>query len=327
MSKALVVGIDHYIDSHNNLCGAVIDARNMYGLLSRNEDNSKNFECELLISDETHLLDKRTVRENIRALFAGKGETALLYFAGHGSIADTGGYICASDSLSADDGISVEDIMKFANGSKYHNRVVILDSCHSGTAGTTVGQSGIVGIAEGVTILTASTELQASGDTEQGGVFTNLLVDALEGSASNLLGEITPGAVYSHIDQSLGEFGQRPMFKTNVQNFITLRKVLPPLPAENLQRILEFFPSRNFYFALDPSFEPLRNDSEKADPAIPPPNPINTATFAILQQYARVGLLRPEGQPHMWHAAMYHAGARLTRLGEHYRSLRERDKL
>jgi len=327
MSKALIIGVDHYSDPAHNLNGAVIDARNVYGLLSRHENLSNNFECQLLISDATHLLGKRTMREAIRDLFAGKGDIALLYFAGHGSTADTGGYICPSDSLGSDDGIPVADIMTLANTSEYNNRVIILDSCHSGTLAIPATRPGFAEIAEGVTILTASTELQSSGDTPRGGVFTNLLVDALEGSACNLLGDVTPGAVYAHIDQSLGEFGQRPMFKTNVQNFISLRKVKPPISSDSLRRILEFFPARDFYFALDPSFEPERNELQIADKKLPAPNPINTATFAILQEYARVGLLRPVGQPHMWHAAMYSAGAKLTRLGEHYRELAERDKL
>jgi len=35
-------------------------------------------------------------------------------------------------------------------------------------------------------------------------VFTGLLVDALSGGAANLVGDVTPGSVYAHIDQSLG---------------------------------------------------------------------------------------------------------------------------
>ena len=36
------------------------------------------------------------------------------------------------------------------------------------------------------------------------GVFTTLFVDALGGAAANLIGDVTPGSVYAHIDQSLG---------------------------------------------------------------------------------------------------------------------------
>ena len=36
----------------------------------------------------------------------------------------------------------------------------------------------------------------------------NLFVDALNGSAADILGQITPGSVYAHIDQSLGAWSQ-----------------------------------------------------------------------------------------------------------------------
>jgi uncharacterized caspase-like protein len=165
VSKALIVGIDHYVDPNDNLRGAVIDARNMFRLFSRNENNSKNFDCQLLISESSHLIMRPMLRDAIRRLFSGKGDIALLYFAGHGSTEDTGGYICPSDSLGSDDGIPVTDIMTWANTSEYINRVIILDSCHSGTAGTPPTRPSFTEIAEGVTILTASTEFQAAGDT------------------------------------------------------------------------------------------------------------------------------------------------------------------
>lgn len=322
--KALVVGIDHYADPHANLRGAVIDARNVHGLLARHEDNSVNFDSSLLTSESSHLIGTSVLKDQIRTLFSGKGEIALFYFAGHGSTEDTGGYICPSDSLTSDDGISVDNIMLWANKSKFHNRIVILDSCFSGSLGTRPATGSVAEIQEGTTVLTASTDIQTAGDTSNGGVFTNLLVDALSGAACNLLGEITPGAVYAHIDQSLGTWGQRPMFKTNVERFVSLRSVQPPIETAKLRRILEFFPSRDFFFQLDPTFEPHRSSDEAH---LPPPDVVNTAIFAILQEYNRVGLLKPEDAPHMWHAAMESKGAKLTRLGEYYRSLVERNKL
>jgi hypothetical protein len=289
--------------------------------LDRNEDLSKNFDCQLLVSEPKHLIGRGVLRKQIKELFEGKGEICLLYFAGHGYTEDTGGYLCSSDSRSGDDGIALQDIMTWADNSEFQNRVIILDSCHSGAAAARSTQRRVSEISEGVTILTASTESQYASESSGGGVFTNLLVDALSGSACNLMGEITPGAIYAHVDQSLADWGQRPMFKTNVQNFVCLRRVAPPINPQFLRRISELFPSPNYYFQLDPSYEPERSEEEKRNPIMPLPDPVNTATFAILQDYARVGLLKPEGQPHMWHAAVFSAGAKLTRLGEHYREL------
>lgn len=172
---------------------------------------------------------------------------------------------------------------------------------------------------DGVTILTASTDEQYATEENGAGVFTSLFVDALSGAAANLVGEVTPGGAYAHVDQSLGPWGQRPVFKTNVKKFVSLRKVRPPLDLADLQRIAEFFPYPGAQFQLDPTFEPERPATP--DPNIPAPDPDKTAIFAILQKFNRVNLLIPEGAPHMWHAAMESKTVRLTALGEHYRCL------
>ena len=107
--------------------------------------------------------------------------------------------------------------MTAATNSKAQNKVVILDSCHSGVAGSSSVQRDLALVSDGMTILTASTAEQYAIETGGSGVYTTLLVDALDGAAANLLGAVTSGSVYAHIDQSLGPWAQRPVFKTNVK--------------------------------------------------------------------------------------------------------------
>ena len=143
-----------------------------------------------------------------------------------------------------------------------------------------------------------------------------------------IIADVTPGGVYAHVDQSLGAWAQRPVFKTNVERFIRLRKVRPQVDIEDLRRISEFFPTPGYEYQLDPSFEPERIETKSADQVeLPPPDPEKNAIFEILQKFNRVGLLVPEGAPHMWHAAMQSKSVRLTALGEHYRRLAERDMI
>jgi hypothetical protein len=98
--------------------------------------------------------------------------------------------------------------------------------------------------------------------------------------------------------------------------------VQPLLEAAELRRISEFFPATGSQYQLDPSYEPERHESWTTSPqGIPAPNPDHNALFKILQKYNRVGLVVPEGAPHMWHAAMESKTVRLTALGEHYRRL------
>jgi hypothetical protein len=320
MRRALVVGIDQYRHI-NSLTGAVNDAHSVKAMLDRHADDSVNFGVRLMVGAGSSEVPRQDLKEAIRELFAGDGEVGLLYFAGHGYLETTGGYLCGSDCRTGDDGVPLADIMTFANGSRIQNRVIMLDSCHSGVAGNRPTNTTVAEINDGVTILTASTAEQYANEQNGAGVFTSLLVDALGGAAANLVGDVTPGSVYAHIDQSLGPWAQRPVFKTNVKRFVSLRKVQPPLDLADLRRISEFFPGAGFQFQLDPSYEPERPAPNPAPLNVPPPDPKNNSIFAVLQKYNRVGLLMPEGAPHMWHAAMQSKTVRLTALGEHYRRL------
>jgi hypothetical protein len=244
-------------------------------------------------------------------LFADDSEVALFYFAGHGHIDATGGFLCPSDCTTGHDGLALAEIMNLANRSRARNKVIILDSCHGGAISSDPIRPETSEISDGMTILTASAAHQYSVEKGGGGVFTNLLVDALGGAAANLLGYITPGSVYAHIDQSLGPWSQRPVFKTNVKTFVSLRQVDPPLPSADLRRIVEFFPKPGFSFPLNPTYEP-EHPTAVAE---------RTAVFGILQKYNRVNLVVPVGATHMYHAAVEAKACRLTALGEHYRRI------
>ncbi|MBK0162471.1 caspase family protein [Klebsiella sp. S69] len=321
MRKALIVGIDYY-QHINCLSGCVNDAHNVKNMLERHADGTVNFVTPRLITGTgTHdVVTKQRLKDAARELFQGDSSIALFYFAGHGYIEDTGGFLCAGDCRDGDDGFSLNELITIASASSAKNKIIILDSCHSGVAGNppNIGESAL--IKDGMTILTASTAEQYAMEVPGGGagVFTNLFVDALGGAAANLIGHVTPGGVYAHIDQSLGPWAQRPVFKTNVKTFVSLRKAEPPIALEDLQALTAHFPTADYNFNLDPSFEPERSNEQLHDNSLPEPNPLNTSVFAILQRYVKVNLVRPIGAPHMWHAAMQCKSCQLTVLGQHY---------
>ena len=182
----------------------------------------------------------------------------------------------------------------------------------------------LASLAEGLTVLTASTKDQYATEENGSGVFTTLLVDALCGSAANLTGDITPGSIYAHIDQSLGAWEQRPVFKTNVKQFVSLRAVSPAIQISELRLIPKYFPAPGFEYNLDPTFEP---ELKGRDEGMPPPNTDNTEIFAILQKYNRLNLLVPLKAQHMWNAAMESKSCKLTALGEHYRKLVSKNRI
>ena len=314
MRKALIVGIDNY-NKFSPLHGCVNDAYSVKTALERHSDGSVNFAVKLItVPGTVDDLSRGALKEAVRELFSGDSEIAFFYFAGHGYLEATGGYLCSSDCGTGDDGFPLSELMVLANNSQAKNKIIVLDSCHSGIVSANSMINDVSDLKEGTTILTSSTAQQYATEEDGAGVFTTLFVDALNGSAGNLVGDVTPGSVYAHIDQSLGAWDQRPVFKTNVKSFVSLRKVQPPISLGDLQRIVEFFPNPGFEFLLDPTYEP---ESET-------PIAENTQVFAILQKFNRVNLVVPVDAPHMYHAAMQNKTCKLTVLGEHYRKLVER---
>lgn len=317
--KALIVGINHY-ERFSALTGCVNDATAVHDVLKKNGDGKPNFPAPTLLigTDATRRVDEITLKRELEELFLDNPNVALFYFAGHGIQGSADVTLAASDSHNTG-GISVDWLIKLANKSNAANSVIILDCCHAGAVGQSNLDADFSEIKRGTTILTATTAESVAKESNGRGVFTDLLVKALEGAAADLLGYITPGSVYAHIDQSLGQKSQRPVFKTNITEFVSLREVVTQLSRDNLQQISHLFPKEGFVFQLDPSFEPVRAGNEP--PSFPEPNPDNVAKFKILQSYNRVNMLVPVGAPNMWDAAMNSKTCQLTALGEHYRRL------
>lgn len=320
--KALIVGIDHYA-ALKPLSSCVDDAHSVKAVLERHADGTINFATpKILTGTGPHdTVTTGVMKDAVRELFTDTSvDVALFYYAGHGYGEDTGGYLCGSDSKRGDDGVALAEVLTLASASPAQNKIIILDSCHSGAAGSRPTQANVTEITDGMTILAASTaEQEAKENRTSGGIFTALFVDALNGAAANLLGEVTPGSVYAHIDKSLGTWAQRPVFKTNIKRFISLRKAFAPIELSDLQALAKYFPAPGYHFKLDPSFEPER--SSVTDSVLPQPNPVNTEIFATLQRCARVNLVRPIDAKHMWHAAMESKACELTVVGEYYREL------
>jgi hypothetical protein len=247
----------------------------------------------------------------------------LLYFAGHGvfDFATENAVLVAQDGEDMHSGISLAEISALASKAARHIKsiVLILDCCQSGSAAE-LPATGLSLLSTGLTILTSADRHQEANATKKGGVFTGLLMNALEGAAADVRGQITPAAVYSHIDQSLGAWHQRPIYKANVREFVILREVKPRVDDEVLDQLHHWFPSPSHVFALDPSFEAdIAQDTASEFPE--DMRRRNQAVFRALQQCNRYGLVEPVGADHMYYAAMNRAGCRLTALGQYYREL------
>ncbi|MEG9207192.1 caspase family protein [Lactococcus lactis] len=312
MKKALIVGVDNY--SSCPLNGCVADALGLASVLKTNGDGSPNFD----IIQESNIQSKSELMSKIETLFSGDAEVALFYFSGHGSEKDSG-YLVTPDFTDYDLGVPMTYLLGKVNESKCKNKIIILDCCYSGRMGeSAVIQSDQSILGEGITIMTASTRDEAAVEFEGQGLFTSLLIQGLEGSASDVLGRITPASIYSFIDQTLGAWEQRPVFKTNTKQFLSLRDIDPKVSKTTLRRLKEYFETPSSEYQLDSSFEFTNDPNIKHNINEPYANEYNVAKFKELQQFASIGLVEPVDEEHMYFAAMRNKKCKLTALGSHY---------
>lgn len=335
MSKAaLVVGINFY-KGGDNLKGCVNDANSITNLLGYHENGEQNFQVkDLYAPSEEKALTSKELLSEIKELFSNQhNDTVLFYFSGHGGMtSENTGYIVTSDTNSIETSILMTDLITIVNASPVKNKIIIMDTCHSGAMGTHpdfIEQGSCIG--EGVTILTASSKEQVSmesgGDLlNRHGVFTRLLIDALEGGAASILGQITPGSIYAHVDKALGNFGQRPIFKTNTNRFIEIRKVEASIDIRELREIGSIFQKPTQELQLNQTYE-LDKDVPDTYKGKKPCIPEHNRIFRILQNLNRVNLIVPVGVKDMYYAAMDEKSCKLTPLGQFYWNLSYNRKL
>ena len=312
MKKALIVGINNYPSSP--LSGCINDASGLASIMETHGDGSPNFDVRL----ETDIQTKSELKKMIVDLFSGNNDTVLLYFSGHGFLNELGGYLVTPDHKAYDEGISMDEILVLANQSKAKDKIIILDCCHSGSFGSPSIGSGASQLNEGVSILTASKDDESSMEINGHGVFTSLLLNALQGGAADLRGHISPGGVYAYIDQALGPWKQRPVFKTNVTRFTSLRTINPQVPLSTLRKITDYFPEPQQDYSLDPSYEDTNTKTVEHDVIEPYAKDENVTVFKNLQKLQSVGLVVPVDSEYMYFAAMESKACKLTSLGYHY---------
>lgn len=327
--RALLVGINAY-DYMEPLSWCVEDALAMQRVLEFHENHAPNFACRTLLgselssagSDEPAGRERVTfnrLRVALEELFA-FDEMVLFYFSGHGYPTERGVYLVTQDGNSALPGILLNDILMMANESPAREVVLIIDSCFSGALGEAeqAREMASYPLRPGVTLLAASLPGQKARELNGHGLFTDLVVGALKGGASDVRGQISAASIYAYVEQALGPWDQRPIYKSNASQLSALRYYTPEVNDDELRRLPRFFPRPDHQFFLDPSYEVTRVGEAL-------PEHINI--FKLFKRYQVARLLRPTFDEDLYFAALRKHPVELTPLGRFYWQLAKNNLL
>lgn len=118
------------------------------------------------------------------------------------------------------------EVLQWADQSRAKEVVILLDCCFSGNLGNPpMVNNAKASLREGISILTAGRGDQPSVETGGGGLFTSLVVDALEGGAADLLGNVSAPAIYSYVEAALGAWGPSAKNVSTFQELQSLSRV------------------------------------------------------------------------------------------------------
>jgi uncharacterized caspase-like protein len=196
----LAVGVNDYQSTAlSHLRFAESDARLVYRFFatSRRSPTTEDRVTILLGAQATRAGVLRALRENLLDR-ATPSDTVVLYFAGHGFADNSDTYLATVDTrLDAlpETAIGFSTLQSYWERTQAASRVFLVDACHSGGLAGLRGIGGVVSApsstptesgAAGGTITIASAganELSAEDERLGQGIFTSVLVQALEGDA------------------------------------------------------------------------------------------------------------------------------------------------
>ncbi|MFI5492598.1 caspase domain-containing protein [Actinoplanes sp. NPDC051859] len=329
MKRALIVGIDSY-PSQRSLTGCVADAVALHALLARHADGTPNWDALLITSDNALEITRDSLRRALTRLFGNARDADLLfYFAGHGGQTPWGADLMTQDATTHSLGVSMNDLVTLANDSPARSITIVLDCCFSGDIGNSPGLRA-AGVAENfrldravlrenLTIMAASRATEPSQESAGHGVFTRILLEGLDGGATDHRGNVTALSLYGYLSPAFSAWQQRPVLKTSLTEPVVLRVGAPWLDLGMLRDLPRHFPAEDHRLQLTPAHE---GDGR-------PLPPDDRGTFEQ-QQFDYVGRLRnahlvttDDLRDHYW-VAMDSGYVYLTPLGRHFWRLADR---
>ncbi len=314
--RALIVGIDQY-QNLPALTGCVADALAMNELLQRHDDGDSNYSCRLLTSADGPPITKDLLRSAWRGLFDNFDGHILFHYSGHGSPTRVGGVIATQDGVHPEPGLRMDDLLLFAKESRAKSILLILDCCYAAHLGDPAFLQGAGGdqnqayMREGLTILAASQKTETAHETAGHGVFTKLVLGALSGGAADVRGRISAASIYAYVEQALGPWDQRPMYKSYADRLPPVRHCKPSVTDHLLRELTKFFPEESSVFQMAPSYERTHPTADSGHIAI----------FNKFKTLRNANLLATQSGKDLYFIALDSGWVKLTPLGQFYWNL------
>ena len=314
--RALIIGIDEY-QQMPRLTGCVADAVAMSELLERNEDGSPNYNCRVLTTAAGPPITRELLRSEWHRLFDNFDGHLLFHFSGHGTPTRAGGVIVTQDGTPGEPGLPMDELLTLARDARAKSVLLIIDCCHASFAGdpsilqANGASQNQAYLPEGITILAAARKTESAHERAGNGVFTKLILGALSGGAADVRGRVSAASMYAYVEQALGPWDQRPLYKSYADHLPPVRLCKASVPDPLLRELPVLFKDMAQPLRLAPSYEHTHPSAEAG----------HVKLFNKLKLLRNAHLVTTQAGKDLYSVALASERVKLTPLGQFYWTL------
>jgi hypothetical protein len=163
--------------------------------------------------------------------------------------------------------------------------------------------------------------METSAEKGGHGAFTRLVLEGLEGGASDHLGHVTALSLYDFASRAFGAWEQRPVLKSHVVQSSALRICKPWIDPSLLRCLPDYFPAADSHYSMSPTREGTR----------PIPQGVKATAeqeiFDYFKELRNAGLLTTDNNKDLYFVALASEDVYLTALGRYFWKLAKENKL
>lgn len=334
MKSALLVAVDEYDAPATPDLRCIDDANHIQSLLRRNDNGTSNWDGAVVDLESGANAD--VLRHRLARFFReGAGRELLFYFAGHGANDDWGTSLVLADGTS----ISLNDVMHLVNNSRATTITLILDCCFSGDVGNLAPERRAVvpggqgyqldraELRDNIAVLAASRSMEPAAETAAGGAFSQLVIEGLEGGASDHRGRVSLLSIYAFVAAGFGALEQTPVLKANLAAPLLLRQAAPWIDDALLEQLPTYFLEVDDRIPLTQAHEGDGREERRGLPFGPTEGTHEQRVFDYLNALREASLVTNDGKrAHFW-LTKFGGEVYLTPLGRYFWRLAKEDKL
>lgn len=130
----------------------------------------------------------------------------------------------------------------------------------------------------------------------------------MRGGAADVRGRVSAASIYAYVEQALGAWDQRPIYKSHADRLPPVRLCKPDVSDDLLRELSALFDEADSEFPMNPTFEHTESSAVAE----------NVEVFNKFKALRNARLLTTFKDKDLYYISLHSEQVRLTQLGQFY---------